>query len=173
MNKVKVLLVDDEKEYIEAQTERLRSRGFEVDVATSGEQALDKQRGYLLKQDTKILLVDDEVEYVETLAERMRIRGVEVEIATSGEQAVQKAKGFKYHIVVLDYSMPGMDGMETLKALRKNDPDLRFILLTGHATIKVAIDAARFGAVDVLEKPIDISTIIEKIQSAPSMHGSP
>ncbi len=173
MDKVKVLLVDDEKEYIEAQTERLRARGFEVDVATSGEQALEKQRGYSLENEAKILLVDDEVEYVETLAERMRTRGIEVEIATSGEQAVQKAKDFRFQVVVLDYSMPGMDGMETLKALRENDPDLHFILLTGHATIKVAINAARFGAVDVLEKPIDIMTIIEKIQSVPSMHGSP
>lgn len=120
-----------------------------------------------MEKDAKILLVDDEVEYIETLAERIRSRGINVETATSGEQALELAKVTKFHVVVLDFSMPGMDGMQTLKALREKDPNLRFILLTGHATIKVAVDAARFGAVDVLEKPTDIMTIIEKIQSEP------
>jgi DNA-binding NtrC family response regulator len=118
--------------------------------------------------NVKVLLVDDEVEYVETMAERLRLRGFEVDVATSGEQAIAKTKTKKsqYGAVVLDYAMPMMDGIATIKALRELEPSLPFILLSGETTIKVALQAARLGAVDVLEKPVDISTIIEKIELA-------
>ena len=118
----------------------------------------------------KVLLVDDEVEFAETLAERLRTRGLHVQIATSGEEGVEKAKKTDFQAVVLDLAMPGMDGIETLKALRQHVPDIQVMLLTGQATIKAAVEANRLGAVDVLEKPTDIGTLLEKIREARAKH---
>ena len=118
----------------------------------------------------KVLLVDDEVEFAETLAERLRARGLQVEVATSGEEGIEKAKRTTFQAVVLDYAMPGMDGIETLKALREHVPDIQVMLLTGQATIKAAVEANRLGAVDVLEKPTDIDTLLEKIREARAKH---
>ncbi|HEY3357667.1 MAG TPA: response regulator [Polyangia bacterium] len=115
----------------------------------------------------RVLLVDDEVEFVETLAERLRARGLEVEVALTGPAAVKQAEAARFDAVVLDFAMPGgMDGIATLKALLAATPDLQVMLLTGQATIKTAIDATRLGAVDILEKPLDIATLLEKIREA-------
>lgn len=118
----------------------------------------------------RVLLVDDEVEFVETLAERLRARGLQVEVATSGAEGIKKAEKTGFEAVVLDLAMPGMDGIETLKALREQNADIQVMLLTGQATIKGAVAANRLGAVDVLEKPIDIETLLEKIREARARH---
>jgi DNA-binding NtrC family response regulator len=114
----------------------------------------------------RVLLIDDEVEFVEILAERLRARGLEVDVAYSGIDGVSKSQVTKFDAVVLDLNMPGMDGIATLKALLAGTPDLQVMLLTGQATIKTAMDATRLGAVDILEKPMDITTLIEKIRHA-------
>jgi len=118
----------------------------------------------------RVLLIDDEVEFVEILAERLRTRGLEVEVAYSGMEGVKKSEVTKFDAVVLDFAMPGMDGIATLKALLAGTPDLQVMLLTGQATIKTGVEAARLGAVDILEKPMDITTLIEKIHEARSRH---
>lgn len=114
----------------------------------------------------KVLLIDDEVEFVDALAERLRTRGLLVETATCGEEGIEKAMNAEFHAVILDFAMPGMDGIETLKAIHEKKPDLQIMLLTGQATIKAAVEATRLGAVDVLEKPTDITTLLEKIRDA-------
>jgi two-component system response regulator RegA len=117
-------------------------------------------------QTDRVLIVDDEVEYVDALAERLRARGLVVETAFSGEEALEKVKAAEFHAIVLDFAMPGMNGIETLRALRKNSPLVQVMLLTGQATIQAAVEATRLGAVDVLEKPTDIDTLLEKIRMA-------
>jgi len=118
----------------------------------------------------RVLLIDDEVEFVEILAERLRARGLEVVVAYSGMDGVKKSQVTKFDAVVLDFAMPGMDGIATLKALLAGTPDLQVMLLTGQATIKTAVDATRLGAVDILEKPMDITTLMEKIREARARH---
>jgi len=103
---------------------------------------------------------------VGVLAERLRARGLEVEVAYSGMDGVKKSQFTKFDAVVLDFAMPGMDGLATLKALMAGTPDLQVMLLTGQATIKTAVEATRLGAVDILEKPLDITTLMEKIREA-------
>jgi len=120
----------------------------------------------------RVLLIDDEVEFVEILAERLRARGLEVDVAYSGMDGVNKSQVTKFDAVVLDLAMPGMDGIAALKALLAGTPDLQVMLLTGQATIKTAMDATRLGAVDVLEKPVDIPTLIEKIRDARARHAA-
>ena len=116
--------------------------------------------------DGRVLLVDDELEFVETLAMRLENRGFAVAIAQSGEVAVAKAKEASYDAILLDLAMPGMDGIETLKRLRELNPDSQVVLLTGRATVKTATEAMRLGALDLLEKPVDIEVLVEKIKEA-------
>ncbi len=113
-----------------------------------------------------VLLVDDEVEFVSALAERMRARGLEVEFVTSGIDALRRVKDRTFDAVVLDIAMPGMDGIETLKSLLDDHPDLQVFLLSGQATIQHAVEASKLGAIDVLEKPADIAALLELIRQA-------
>jgi len=114
----------------------------------------------------KVLLVDDDPEFIEVLSQRMEAREVEVDTATSGPEAVEKASDASYDAIILDLSMPGMDGMETLKRLLKDKPDLQVILLTGYATLEKGIEAVKLGAMDFLEKPAEIQKLMEKIEKA-------
>ncbi len=114
----------------------------------------------------KVLLVDDEEEYLDTLAERMRNRGMDVETTTSAEVALKKADTGSYDAIVLDLMMPGMDGLQVLRVLKKKNPDIQVILLTGYATLSKGIEAMKLGALDFIEKPADIKILTEKIKEA-------
>jgi DNA-binding NtrC family response regulator len=119
-----------------------------------------------------VLLVDDEVDFVEVLAERLEARGLAVETAENGEVALEKAAQRPFDAILLDMAMPGMDGIETLKQLLKINPDLQVILLTGRATLGQAVEAMKLGALDFLEKPADIGTLVEKIEEAATKRSS-
>jgi DNA-binding NtrC family response regulator len=114
----------------------------------------------------RVLLVDDEREFTEVLAERMQVRGLEVDTSDNGLEAIEKARQRRYDAVILDLAMPGLDGIETLKLLLEQNPDLQVILLTGHATLEKGIEALKSGAVEFLEKPIDMDTLLGKISVA-------
>jgi DNA-binding NtrC family response regulator len=116
--------------------------------------------------DPRVLLVDDEVDFVEALSARMEARGLVVEIATNGEEAVQKVRDRRFDAIILDLAMPGMDGIETLRALRELQPEVQVILLTGHATLQKGVEAMKLGAMDFLEKPVDINVLMDKIKQA-------
>lgn len=114
----------------------------------------------------KVLLVDDEVEFTELLAERMRNRDMDVDTADSGLKAIEMVKKKNYHAIILDLAMPGMDGIETLKKIISENPDQQVIFLTGHATIPKSVEAIRHGAVDFLEKPIDLAQLVSMVRRA-------
>ena len=114
----------------------------------------------------RVLLIDDEQDFLDVLSERMSDRGMQVQTTTSALEAMDLAEGEGYDAVILDLMMPEMDGLEALIRLREKNPDLQIILLTGHATIEKGIEAMKLGAMDFLEKPIDIQTLNEKIKEA-------
>jgi DNA-binding NtrC family response regulator len=114
----------------------------------------------------RVLLVDDEPEFTEVLSERMEARGVGVDTAASGPEALEKVRAKSYDAIILDLSMPEMDGIETLKRLLEDNPELQVILLTGYATLEKGIEATKLGAMDFLEKPAEIQTLMEKIGKA-------
>ena len=117
----------------------------------------------------KVLLVDDEAHFVETLAKRLSKRDLTILKAFSGAEALQKLdKDSDIDIVVLDVKMPGMNGIETLKAIRNLHPLVEVIMLTGHATVESAIEGMRWGALDYLMKPCDIEVLMTKVQGAKS-----
>ncbi len=114
----------------------------------------------------KVLLVDDDPEFTNVLSQRMEAREVDVDTAASGSEALEKIGGASYDAIILDLSMPGMDGMETLKKLLEENPDLQVILLTGHGTLEKGVEAIKLGAMDFLEKPAEIHSLMEKIEKA-------
>lgn len=113
-----------------------------------------------------VLLVDDEMDFVEALQARLEARGLVVEIARDGTEAVAKVSSARFDAVVMDLAMPGMDGIETLRALKRLDPDLQVMLLTGRATVEKSVQAIKLGAIDFLEKPVDINILLERIREA-------
>lgn len=114
----------------------------------------------------KVLLVDDEEEFVETLAERMRTRGMEVSTTNSGADALELVDDEAFDVVVLDLKMPGIDGLEALKRIKKRRPDIQVVLLTGHATVEKGVEAIKEGALEFLEKPIDLTALTDTIHRA-------
>lgn len=114
----------------------------------------------------KILLVDDEKEFVETLSERIRMREHDSDVALNGEQALKKMDDDLPDVVVLDLKMPGMDGMEVLRRIRKAYPKVQVIMLTGHGSEKDEEEARKLGAFEYLQKPVEIETLMKKVKKA-------
>jgi DNA-binding NtrC family response regulator len=113
-----------------------------------------------------VLMVDDEKDFLNTLTKRLVKRGLDITCANSGEEALSVVKGKKIDVVVLDVRMPGIDGIQTLKDIKKINPSIEVILLTGHANIDVAMEGMKIGAFDYLMKPIDIDELLYRIQDA-------
>jgi DNA-binding NtrC family response regulator len=114
----------------------------------------------------KVLLVDDEKEFLDVLSERMQGRGLDVTASSDPGQALELARTAPVDVIVLDLKMPGMDGIEFLRAIKQDRPELQVILLTGHASVDKGIQAVRLGALDVLEKPANFGTLMERIERA-------
>jgi len=113
-----------------------------------------------------VLLVDDEEKFLEVLSQRLETRGVDAETSASGEEALVKIKNKNYDAIVLDVMMPGIGGIETLKRIRKENPELQIIMLTGRGTVDKAVEAMKEGAIDFLEKPAEINILMDKISKA-------
>jgi len=113
-----------------------------------------------------VLLVDDEKDFLNTLTKRLVKRGLKIACAGSGEEALSVVGEGKIDVVVLDVRMPGIDGIETLKNIKKINSLIEVILLTGHANIDVAMKGMKIGAFDYLMKPVDIDELLYRIQDA-------
>jgi len=218
--KPRILLVDDEKKFLDTISERIRLRGFEPLPAASGREALEIARRQKIqaavvdlrmpdmdglatiaklkeidpeirtvlltgfgdekvreaaaaleaayfekdelggfwdflkvigKKKFNILLVDDEKMFLDTIADRIRMRGFEPLPAASGREALEIARTRKIHAAVVDYRMPGMDGLVTITKLKEIHPHVRTVLLTGFGDEKVREAAAALEA-DYFEK---------------------
>jgi DNA-binding NtrC family response regulator len=114
-----------------------------------------------------VLLVDDEVPFVETMTKRLSKRNLSVFSANSGQEALQVLdKNKTVDVVVLDVKMPGMDGIDALREIKKHHPLVEVVMLTGHATVESAIEGMKLGAFDYLMKPCDIDQLLAKVQEA-------
>jgi len=117
-----------------------------------------------------VLLVDDEVPFVETMTKRLSKRDLQVTTAFSGAEALEKLghKESNAEVVILDVKMPGMDGIETLKEIKRTYPLVEVVMLTGHATVETAIEGMKLGAFDYLMKPCDMEVLVAKVGGAAS-----
>lgn len=114
----------------------------------------------------RVLIVDDEEDFANVVAQRMRDRGFEVDVAHSGPDGIKQVQAASYDAVLLDLAMPGMGGMETMKAMLEYDKDLQIIILTGFGSVQRGVEAVKEGATDFLEKPADIDTVAGKVNEA-------
>lgn len=251
--KYKLLLVDDEEEFLVSSSKALSRRGFEVDVAPNGVTALEKideivfdaivldvkmpdidgvevfrqihekypdmpvilltghasvgdafqtsKEGitdYLAKpidmdelakrihhavaagkkaaaagsgfplidtgEPIRLMIVDDEIDFLESLKKVLQRRNMEVITASGGEQALGMLRSELVDIMILDVKMPGMDGMEVLRYVKKDFPSVEIILLSGHPSVEAALEGVRLGASEYLKKPPDIDDLTETIR---------
>jgi DNA-binding NtrC family response regulator len=114
----------------------------------------------------RVLIVDDEEEFAQSLSERLTIRDFDVTTSLSGEDALKKLKGYNFDLVILDVAMPGMDGVEVLREIKRIKPLTEVIMLTGHATVEAAIEGMKLGALDFLMKPCETEELVAKINKA-------
>ncbi len=114
-----------------------------------------------------LLLVDDEEPFVDAITKRLTKRDFSVAAAHSGQQALdQLEQNRSLEVVVLDVKMPGMDGIETLREIKRQFPLVEVIMLTGHATVESAIEGMKIGAFDYLMKPCDMEQLVAKAKEA-------
>lgn len=114
----------------------------------------------------KILIVDDEERFRTTMCKLLTVRGLEAVTAGSGPEAIEKLRQNQYDVVILDVRMPEMGGVEVLSEIKKIDPRLEVIIMTGYASVDTAKEIMKLGAYDYVLKPYSIEELMEKIEGA-------
>ena len=114
----------------------------------------------------KVLVVDDEERFRTTLSKLLSAHGMTVKTADGGVNALEILKSDPHDIVLLDVKMPGMSGQETLLAIKKIDPDIEVIILTGHASVDIAAEMMAHGGSDYLLKPYPMDELLGIIHIA-------
>lgn len=114
----------------------------------------------------RVLIVDDEQQLVEAFRKKLSREGFTVTVAFTGKEAMSATKKQTFDVCVLDIRLPDMDGVELLEILKKNEPNIEFVMLTGHASIDTAIQSMKLGAYDYLSKPCKLSELSAVIQKA-------
>ncbi|MFH1060236.1 MAG: response regulator [Pseudomonadota bacterium] len=115
---------------------------------------------------SKVLLVDDEREFVQTLSERLLMREIGSAVVYDGHEALSLVAEDEPEVVVLDLKMPGIDGIEVLRRLKRDHPDVEVIILTGHGSAKDRQTCLDLGAFAYLEKPVDIDQLSQAMREA-------
>ena len=114
-----------------------------------------------------VLVVDDEEDFIETMVNRLKKRRIDTTGVLSGEEALELMKKKQFDVVILDIKMPGgMDGIETLREMKKIQPLAEILLLTGHASVETSIEGMKLGAFDYILKPITLEDLLQKLAQA-------
>ncbi len=114
----------------------------------------------------KVMVVDDEQDFLETIIKRLKARKIEVAGAESGQRALDLLASQDFDVMILDVKMPGMDGIETLREVKKRKPLTEVIMLTGHASVESGIQGMQLGAFDYVMKPVALDELLEKMRQA-------
>lgn len=114
----------------------------------------------------RVLIVDDEDRFRTTLRKLLSVKGVDAATAASALEALDELGRTEYDVVLLDVKMPGMNGIEALGEIKKRHPLVEVIILTGHASVDVAIEIMKLGGYEYLLKPCATDELLAKIESA-------
>ncbi|NDV22710.1 response regulator [Desulfovibrio sp. JC022] len=117
-------------------------------------------------KSVRVLLVDDEEGFSSVLAKRLSRRAVDVSTALCGEEALHRLETHDYQVVVLDMKMPGMNGLEVLRIIKTEHPQVEVIVLTGNTDMKSALASMTAGAFDLMLKPANTEILINRIVDA-------
>jgi len=115
---------------------------------------------------SKVLLVDDEREFVQTLSERLMMRDMGSAVVYDGESALNLVQEDEPEVMILDLKMPGIDGIEVLRRVKDEHPNIQVIILTGHGSEKDREICMGLGAFAYLHKPVDIDVLSETLKAA-------
>lgn len=119
----------------------------------------------------RVLIVDDEHELVSALVERLNLRGFQAKGVTTGAEALACLAQEPCDVVVLDVKMPGLDGLEVIKRIKQEQPQVEVILLTGHSSAQDAERGTMLGAFDYLMKPVKIDDLVRILLTAGGREG--
>jgi len=114
----------------------------------------------------RVLIVDDEDDFRETIVKRLNARKIQTEGAASGIKALEILKDRDFDVIVLDVKMPDMDGIETLRHIKKLKPEIEVIMLTGHASVEFGLKGMQLGAFDYVMKPAPLNELLDTIGQA-------
>lgn len=113
-----------------------------------------------------VLVVDDEEEFRDMTVKRLSKRDIACDSAPDGDTALAMVAKNNYDVILLDVKMPGRDGIEVLREIKKMTPLTEVVMLTGHASVESGINGIKYGAFDYLMKPIDLDPLYEKLNAA-------
>ncbi len=113
-----------------------------------------------------LLIVDDEKDFLNSITKSLEVRNFNVIAVTRGEKAIEAAKKTALDIALVDLKMPGMNGEDTLKALKKEHKWMEIVILTGHGTIDSAVECTKGGAYSFLQKPCELDELLDTLRSA-------
>lgn len=119
-----------------------------------------------MEKKGSIHIIDDEPIIYEVLQDILTSEGYDVEISVNGEEALEKHSSLNVNLILLDLLMPGMDGIEVLKQLKKIDPQVVVIIITAYASIESAISAMKTGAYDYIQKPFKHDELLLVVERA-------
>lgn len=126
-----------------------------------------------MERPRNILLIDDEEDFLETTSRRLRRREFEVKTATRCAEALPVVIAGWPQVIVLDVMLPDTDGMECLRRIKQQAPQLPVVMLTGHASMHAGLQGLEHGASDYCLKPIEFDELVEKIIIAFNDAGRP
>ena len=118
------------------------------------------------KNKISLLIVDDEEQFLNSISKSLEARDFNVVAVNRGAKAIEAARNTPIDIALVDLKMPGIDGEETLKALKAEHKWLEVVILTGHGTIDSAVECTREGAYSYLQKPCDLDQLLEALKNA-------
>ena len=113
-----------------------------------------------------MLFVDDEEELVGAVVERLELRKIEATGATSGEQALALLEERPFDVVVLDVRMPGLGGLDVIKRIKASRPGMQVVMMSGHGSSDDVTEGMRLGALEYLQKPVDLDVLIQVLREA-------
>lgn len=118
--------------------------------------------------DTKInlLIVDDEEQFLASISKSLQVRDFNVIAVNRGEKAIEAARTNPIDVALVDLKMPGINGEETLKALKAEHKWMEVVILTGHGTIDSAVECTKSGAYSYLQKPCSLDELLECLKEA-------
>ena len=120
----------------------------------------------MAKDKINLLIVDDEEQFLDSIQQSLAVRDFNVVTVNRGEKALAQARSQPFDIALVDLKMPGIDGEETLKALKKEHKSMEVVILTGHGTIDSATSCIQSGAYSYLQKPCELDRLLETLVSA-------
>ncbi|MDQ1238580.1 MAG: two-component system, OmpR family, response regulator [Thermodesulfobacteriota bacterium] len=114
----------------------------------------------------RVLVVDDEEDFIDTMVRRLRSKGLPSEGVTRGQDALKMLDDHDFDVCILDVKMPGMDGIQTLREMKKKKPLMEVIMLTGHGSVESGIQGLQLGAYNYVMKPVPFDELLQQLVNA-------